>query len=240
MRSKEGASDYRYFPEPDLVDLTVDDSRVDRVRSAMPELPGASAARLVSEHGLPEYDADVLTAEPATLRFFELALASLRGSLGSTAEGTGGASLAKAASNWIMGPLGGYLNQRGTTLERVADGAFESLSGRFAEVVAARLRGDVSEPAARRLLEAAMESGVPVGDLIASLGLERMGDEEELASVVDDVIGSHPAEVDRYAAGETKLLRFFVGQVMKQTEGRADPEIVGRLLEERLSSGGAD
>jgi aspartyl-tRNA(Asn)/glutamyl-tRNA(Gln) amidotransferase subunit B len=249
MRSKEIASDYRYFPEPDLVDITIDERRIARVRDAMPELPDAARARLISEHGLPEYDASVITAEPETLRFYELAVAALLERIGSAAPG----DARKTVSNWVMGPLGGYLNRTGTTLRLLArrraeaggvstepDAASGQLAGRFADVLIARINGEVSEPAGRRLLEEALESQETVADLIGSLGLSRVGNEDELARVVDEVLAGSPDEVARYVAGEKKLLRFFVGQVMKRTEGRADPEVAARLLIAGLGDGGED
>ncbi|MFH1690319.1 MAG: Asp-tRNA(Asn)/Glu-tRNA(Gln) amidotransferase subunit GatB [Candidatus Eisenbacteria bacterium] len=245
MRSKEGLSDYRYFPEPDLVDFEVDEPRLERVRESMPELPRASRRRLVEDYAIPEYDASVLTAEPATLNFYERTVRAVTSSLGSDAPPT----VAKSVSNWVMVILGGYLNARGITLAELAgrqapgghDDAQESvgaLAGRVADVITSRLRGEVSEPAARRLFEAAMESSGPVGELIETLGLKSACDDEAVRSLVRDVLAAHPDEVARYHAGTTKLKRFFVGWVLGRTGGSADPELVARVLLEELGPGG--
>lgn len=255
MRSKEGLSDYRYFPEPDLVDLTVDRARIDRVREAMPELPEEARARLSAEYALPDYDASVITAEPDTLRLYELVVTAGRGALGESAP----ADLPKTVANWVMGPLLGYVNSRATTVGDLArahaesagsDGAdvgregateaLEPLAGRVADVVVARVRGDVSEPAARTLLDEMLDTGSPVERLIETLGIARVGDEGALAEVVAEVLEASQDEVQRYRAGETKLLRFFVGQVMKRTGGRADPEIAARLITRSIDGGEDD
>ena len=245
MRSKEGLSDYRYFPEPDLVDLEMDGPRLGRVTESMPELPGAARRRLVGDYGIPEYDAYVLTAEPATLELFERAVRAVNASLGTGAPPT----VAKSVSNWVMVILGGYINERGITLAELAgrmspgaDGdapdGVAALARRVADVIASRLRGEVSEPAARRLFEAAMESGAPVGELVDTLGLRSVSDDEAVRTLVREVLTAYPDEVARYHAGATKLERFFVGQVLGRTGGSADPERVARILLEELGPGG--
>ena len=245
MRSKEGASDYRYFPEPDLVDFEIDGRRIERVKESMPELPGASRRRLVEVYAIPEYDAFVLTAEPATLRLYESTVGALLERLGPDAPATA----AKTVSNWVMVILRGHLNERRITLAELSartashdptgakDGA-SALASRLADVIALRLRGEVSEPAARRLFDAAMECAEPVDGLVEKLDLRVVSDEDALRSLVRDVLAGHPEEVARYHAGTTKLVRFFVGQVLGRTGGKADPELATRVLLEELRSGG--
>jgi aspartyl-tRNA(Asn)/glutamyl-tRNA(Gln) amidotransferase subunit B len=243
MRSKEGASDYRYFPEPDLVDFEIDDARLEDVRGAMPELPAAARARLVGDYGLPEYDASVLAAEPGSLRFYESTVRSVLLRLGT--DDTRG--VAKTVSNWVMVVLGGYLKEKGLSLEQLsarvealvsrdAEGP-PALAARLADVVSARLSGEVSEPGARRLFEAAMSSGDPVDEMVGTLGLSAITDEATVRAAVRDVLAEHPEEVDRYRGGATRLERFFVGQTMARTGGRADPELVSRVLLEELRPG---
>jgi aspartyl-tRNA(Asn)/glutamyl-tRNA(Gln) amidotransferase subunit B len=245
IRSKEGASDYRYLPEPDLVDFEIDGRRLERVRESMPELPGASRRRLVEVYAIPEYDASVLTAEPGSLRLYESTVGALLKLLGAGAPPTA----AKTVSNWVMVVLAGHLHERDITLaelsERVASrgptggpNPASALPSRLAEVIALRLRGEVSEPAARRLFEAAMESDEPVDDLVEKLDLGTLSDEDVLRSLVREVLVAHPDEVARYHAGTTKLIRFFVGQVLGRTGGKADPELATRILLEELGPGG--
>jgi len=244
MRTKEGLSDYRYFPEPDLVDFELDEARLERVRRSMPELPAVARRRLVEEYGIPDYDASVLTAEPATLGFYERTVRAVATDLGTDAPST----VAKTVSNWVMVVLGGHMNEHGVTLEGLAgltappgDGAgrqdLVALSRRVADVIALRLRGEVSEPAARRLFEEAMGSSVPVGELVDSLGLRSLRDDEALRAVVREVLAAHPDEVARYRAGAKKLERFFVGRVLARTGGVADPELVAGILLEELGPG---
>ncbi len=245
MRSKEGASDYRYFPEPDLVDFEIDGRRLERVRESMPELPAAARRRLVEVYAIPEYDAFVLTAEPSMLRLYESTVGALLKRLGSDAPPTA----AKTVSNWVMVVLAGHLHERGITLAELSaraasrapadeqDGA-SGLPSRLADVIALRLRGEVSEPAARRLFEAAMESDEPVDELVKTLDLGTLSDENALRSLVREVLVAHPDEVARYHAGTMKLMRFFIGQVLGRTGGKADPERAKRILLEELGPGG--
>jgi len=226
MRSKEGASDYRYFPEPDLVDFEPGESRLERVREFMPELPDAARRRLVEVYGIPKYDASVLASEPSMLHFYETTVCALLERLGSQAP----PMAAKTVSNWVMVVLRGYLNERGLT-------GTSGLARRLADVIAARLRELVSEPAARRLFEAAMESDGPVDALAEKLGLSAAPDEATVRSLVREVLAAHPDEVARYRAGATKLERFFVGQVLGRTGGAADPKLVIGVLLEELETG---
>ncbi|MCK4410632.1 MAG: Asp-tRNA(Asn)/Glu-tRNA(Gln) amidotransferase GatCAB subunit B, partial [Candidatus Eisenbacteria sp.] len=240
-----GASDYRYFPEPDLVDFEIDERRLERVRESMPELPDASRRRLVEVYAIPEYDAFVLTAETSTLRLYESTVGALLGRLGPDAPPTA----AKTVSNWVMVVLAGHLNEHGITLAELSvrvgshdpigrqDGA-SVLPSRLADVIALRLRGEVSEPAARRLFEAAMESAEPIEKLVEKLDLRAVSDEDTVRSLVREVLAAHPDEVARYRSGATKLMRFFIGQVLGRTGGKADPELATRVLLEELGNGG--
>jgi aspartyl-tRNA(Asn)/glutamyl-tRNA(Gln) amidotransferase subunit B len=240
MRTKEGASDYRYFPEPDLVDFEPGGDRLGRVRASMPELPAAARARLVTDHALPGYDAAVLASDPSTLGFFERSLALVTERLGTEAS----PASAKTVANWVMVVVAGSLKERGASLAELTLGADAgegpggaALATKLADVLAFRMRGDITEPAARRLFEAAMDSDRPVGELVETLGLREAFDESEVLALVREVLEEHPDEVDRYRAGAAKLERFFVGQVMARSGGAADPEVVSRLIHEELKTG---
>jgi aspartyl-tRNA(Asn)/glutamyl-tRNA(Gln) amidotransferase subunit B len=260
MRSKEAESDYRYFPEPDLGDIVVDDERVARVAREMPELPRAMADRFARAYGLPAYDAGVLTADPHTAAYFEMSVREIaRAShpelgIAPVAEAlpaSGGAgrirlrdhplpdgvadlpAIAKTVSNWIMVVVGARLNE-----ERVGIGAFASRlpAGRLAEIVRARLEGRINEPSAKRLFDAAVGSDETIDALIESLGLAQLVDRAALEEVVGRVVADHPNEAARYRAGEKKLLAFFMGRVMKETGGRADPVRAAEILKAALGA----
>jgi aspartyl-tRNA(Asn)/glutamyl-tRNA(Gln) amidotransferase subunit B len=266
MRSKEIASDYRYFPEPDLLDVAIDDAWLERARARMPELPVAMRERFRSWYGLPEYDAGVLTAELPTAVFYEVSLRELlrlthpefetdgapggtgdvdfdsalegRSRLSELGRPEGAADLAgvaKTVSNWVMGTLGGWLNASdGVDLRELASTRMPP--SRFARVLRPRIEGDINEPAARRLFEEAIESADPIDVLIERLGLSQLSDEAALDEVVRHVLESESAAVERYRAGETKLLGHFMGLVMKETGGRADPAVAAGILNRLLES----
>jgi aspartyl-tRNA(Asn)/glutamyl-tRNA(Gln) amidotransferase subunit B len=273
MRSKEVASDYRYFPEPDLVDFTVGRERLERLRAEQPELPRDTVGRFVRDYGLPPYDAGVLTASRDTMLFYEMAVRAVLRELEPGALPPGSAReagseepsgavvldplpedldalpvVAKAVSNWVMVVLTGYLNEHGLSVDELAGraGAMESgrpgsgaaLATRFAAVVAARLRGELSEPAARRLFEAAVEGPEPIGELIERMGLRASRDGKRLEALVRSILEAHPSEVERYRSGATKLLRFFVGRALSETGGSADPEVLTELFRRELEEGG--
>ena len=232
MRSKEVASDYRYFPEPDLVDFSVGPDRIERIRETLPELPRETRRRLASQYGIPDYDAGVLAAERERVTLYELAVSEAGRELGP------GEPVAKTVSNWVMGTLAAHLNERSRSLADYDDAGLEALASRLAQVVVLRMRGDVSEPAARSLFEESVGSDEAVPDILDRLGLRGMQDDVGLAAVVADDVDAHPTEAERYRGGATTLLRFFVGQVLKRTGGRADPEAVARMVADTLDPGG--
>ena len=224
MRSKEEKSDYRYFPDPDLGPFTLSRERLERVSRTMPELPDEARERLRSRHGLSDEQLDALAAHPEAVRCFDSALEAL--------EVAGCDGEATTLANWMVGPVAGLAHSKGIELADLVRGALPA--ERLADVVAARLSGRVSEPAARKLLEAAAGSDEPVSALIARLGLERLDDAAELERVVRRVVDQHPSEARRWRDGERKLTRYFMGLIMAETKGRADPTRVKQLLEARL------
>ncbi|BAS28638.1 aspartyl/glutamyl-tRNA amidotransferase subunit B [Limnochorda pilosa] len=215
MRSKEEADDYRYFPEPDLAPLVLDPGQVERWRAELPELPDARRARFVREYGLPPYDAGVLTGSRIVADFFE-AVAARVGD-------------AKLASNWVMGEVLRHAPTEGGEVEAIP----VSVQG-LAELLELVKRGTVSQPAAKEVLEEMVHSGRPAGEIVRERGLEQISDRGALEAVVDRVIHENPKPAADVRAGEGKAIGFLMGQVMKQTQGKANPQQVRALLEERL------
>jgi len=237
MRSKEIAPDYRYFPEPDLPEFAIDAALIEERRAAMPETPSEVERRFRERYGLSAYDVGVLSAEPGRARYYEAVVAELARRAGGAPSGTGDlAPVAKLAANWVTVVVGGHLHSEGIDLVEFASRAMSP--ARLAEVLLPRLRNEISEPAARRLFAEAVRSADSVDGIIETLSLGRLGDASELVRVVDGVLADCPDEVERYQAGERRLLRHFVGQVMKKTGGRADPALATRLITERLDSAG--
>jgi aspartyl-tRNA(Asn)/glutamyl-tRNA(Gln) amidotransferase subunit B len=218
MRSKEDAHDYRYFPEPDLRPLAVSPAWLAEVRASLPELPAARRKRFVSEYALPEYDAGVLTQERALADYFE-AVARASGS-------------AKAASNWIMTELLRKLKQDARPLGAapVGPSALAALIG----LVAA---GAISGKIAKDVFEKMWASGEPPGAIVEREGLAQLDDEGALAAAVAEVVAASPEQVASYRGGKVEALGWFVGQVMKRTAGRANPQRVNALLKQALDEG---
>ncbi len=218
VRAKEGAPDYRYFPEPDLRPLVVDPARRERVRRALPELPLARRDRLVVRYGIPETDAGVLTASRVLADWYE----ELAGRVGD----------GKLASNWTRGEVLRTLMERGCGLAElpVTPSALAELLRRVKE-------GRVSGTAAKRVFTRMVETGRPASEIVAAERLERISDDAELAALVDGVISAHPVEADRARTGEERVLGFLVGRVLKASRGRADPRRTHEILRERLGRG---
>ncbi|MFO1246338.1 MAG: Asp-tRNA(Asn)/Glu-tRNA(Gln) amidotransferase subunit GatB [Ramlibacter sp.] len=216
MRTKEDAADYRYFPDPDLPPLVIAPEWVARVRSEMDELPRVMAARFVADYGLPEYDATTLTQSKAMAAYFE-----------ATARASG---QPKLASNWIMGEVSRRLNagELGIAQSPVSAGQLAALIGRIADAT-------VSNNAARQVFEALWTGdGDDVDAVIEAKGLKQMNDSGALEKIVDDVIAANPDNVAQYKAGKDKAFNALVGQVMKASKGKANPQQVNDLLRDRL------
>lgn len=250
MRSKEREHDYRYFPEPDLPPVSIDDDRIRRARASLPELPGAMRARFVASYGIAPYDADVLTSDPGAAACFELTLEEVLRALrpGPALDGAGPADdgafadVARTVGKWVSviapGILGALDAGVRPPADRAGDGHPDGVSRRaslLASVLVPHLRGEVSESAAKTLLARARETGEPVELLIDRLGLSLLSDERVLRDAVRNVLDRNPEEVARYRRGELKLLRFFMGEVMKDTGGAADPAAAGSILEDELA-----
>ncbi|MEJ7932106.1 Asp-tRNA(Asn)/Glu-tRNA(Gln) amidotransferase subunit GatB [Ramlibacter sp. AN1015] len=217
MRTKEDAADYRYFPDPDLPPLVIAPAWVEQVRSALPELPRAMAARFVADWGLPEYDATTLTQSKAMAAYFE-----------ATARTCG---QPKLASNWIMGEVSRRLNagEIGIDQAPVAAPALGALIARIAD-------GTISNNAARQVFESLWSGeGADVDAIIESKGLRQVSDTGALEKIVDDVIAANPDNVAQFKAGKDKAFNALVGQAMKASKGKANPAQVNELLRKKLS-----
>jgi aspartyl-tRNA(Asn)/glutamyl-tRNA(Gln) amidotransferase subunit B len=212
MRSKEESHDYRYFPDPDLPPIVLSPAWIAEQQAALPELPEARRTRLEASLGLPAYDARVITSEAPLAEYFEAVVAT--------------GVEPKTAANWVMGDVMTTFNE---------SGAFPVPPQRLASLVGMVREGVVSHQAAKRVYAemAAAPDGEPRA-VAERLGLVQVRDEGALGGWVDEVLSAHPAEVARFRGGETKLMGFFVGQVMKRSKGKADPKGVQPLLQERL------
>lgn len=215
MRTKEEAHDYRYFPEPDLVPIVVDQRWLDEKRASLPELPDIKRKRFVSEYGLPEHDADLLTSEKSTAEFFEEAV-----KLGATP---------KITSNWIMIEGFKYEKEHGISIYEtpLKPVHLADLSKLVDTAV-------VSGTMAKAIIFEVIDTGKPPEEIVKEKGAQ-ISDTSEIEKAVDDVIAKHPKEFERFRAGEEKLIGFFVGQVMKMTKGKANPQMVNDLLKKKLS-----
>ncbi len=218
MRSKEEANDYRYFPDPDLLPIEISAEYVDAVRETLPELPDAKQQRFVDAYGLKADDAGILTASRALADYFEVAAGA-------------GTSQAQAIANWIISDLLGALNKDGLDIEdsRIAAVDLAGLVGRISDnTISGKIAKDVFE---------AMWAGDGTADaIIESRGLRQITDRSAIEAVVDKVIADNPGQVAEYRAGKDKLIGFFVGQVMKDTQGKANPGQVNQMLKDKLSS----
>ncbi len=222
QRSKEYAHDYRYFPEPDLPPLVISPEWVDEIRRRMPELPDARRQRLQSQYGLSEYDARLLTESRAKADLFEGAL--------STLAPDDRRARAKAAANWVNSELAGLLNARGLEWEDCP-----LTASALAELLELLESGTINTSTAKAVLEECLESGRSPKALVAEKGLAQIGSREELTGIVEAVLEANPKAVADYRSGKEGVIQFLVGQVMRQTRGRANPETVRELLKERLS-----
>lgn len=217
MRTKEEAHDYRYFPEPDLVPIAAGQAWIEEIRASLPELPDKKRERFVSEYGLPEYDADLLTSEKSLADWFEDAIKA------------GGNP--KSVSNWIMGELIRFLNEENKSIEECPLKPAQ-LTGLLKLVD----NGTISGKIAKSVFEEIYRTGRNAYEIIKEKELTQISDTGEIKKAIDDVIAKNPKEAERFRAGEEKLIGFFVGQVMKLTKGKANPEMVNDLLRKKLAA----
>ncbi|HLS90458.1 MAG TPA: Asp-tRNA(Asn)/Glu-tRNA(Gln) amidotransferase subunit GatB [Limnochordia bacterium] len=217
MRSKEDAQDYRYFPDPDLVPVTLTAEQIERWRSELPELPDQKAARFVAEFGLPKYDAQVLTASKEVAAFFE-----------ATVERFGEP---KTVSNWVMGEILRLIKEMEIDIEQ--EPIPISPEG-LAELLGLVRQGTISNNVGKEVLETMFKTGKSAAEIVKEQGLEQISDTGELEALVDQVIAENPGPVEDVRSGKAKAIGFLVGQVMKASRGKANPQRVNEILRQRL------
>ncbi len=221
MRSKEEANDYRYFPDPDLLPVVVDEMFIEAVRATLPELPDQKAARFAKDFALSAYDAGVLSASRELGAYFEAVIAGL------------GASHAKLAANWVMGELSSALNRDNIDIEN-SKVSPRQLTGLLNRIVDETISGKI----AKEVFEAMWSGGKAADAIIEAKGLRQITDSSAIEGVIDAVIAANPKQLADYRSGKDKLFGFFVGQVMKATGGKANPAQLNELLKTKLGGGG--
>lgn len=226
MRSKEDAHDYRYFPDPDLLPLELDDAFLSECEASLPELPDAKRKRYESELGLSAYNAAVLTAEAETARWFEGLLTE-----SAKAQGKPEAEVAKAAANWLLSELYGALNRLGKTIE---ESPVSQAAG--AELLALVASGTISGTIAKQVFEIMLETGDAAGKIVEERGLKQTSDTGAIDAAIAKVLADNADKVEQYRGGKEALFGFFVGQTMKAMQGKANPQLVNELLKKALSA----
>ncbi|QBQ54439.1 Asp-tRNA(Asn)/Glu-tRNA(Gln) amidotransferase subunit GatB [Nitrosococcus wardiae] len=217
MRTKEEATDYRYFPDPDLLPLVLEDSFIEEVQATLPELPDAKRKRFMAEYNLSAYDASVLTTSRELADYYEAVVKTAGGE-------------AKLCANWVMGDLAGALNKEGKSIESspVTPEQLGQLIKRMADKT-------ISGKIAKTVFETIYTQGGSADEIIERQGLKQVTDTASIEKLIDEVLAAHPQQLAQYQAGKDKLFGFFVGQVMKVSKGKANPEQVNDLLKKKLS-----
>lgn len=217
QRVKEESNDYRYFPEPDLIPLEISEDWIEEVRKELPEMPDARRARFIEELGLPEYDAGLLTLEKATADYFEAVVAA-------------GAD-AKTASNWILGDMAKKMNEEGVSAKDLPISPQQ-----LAELLELIKKGTISGKIAKKVLPEMWTSRKSAKVIVEEQGMVQISDTGELEGIVQKIIEANPQSVEDYRAGKKKAIGFLVGQIMKETKGRANPATVNELLVKNLEN----
>jgi aspartyl-tRNA(Asn)/glutamyl-tRNA(Gln) amidotransferase subunit B len=215
MRVKEGSDDYRYFPEPDLLDLYIDEDWKARIRAEIPELPDQRQKRYIEELGLPIYDAKVLTVTKEMADFFE--------------ETVKKGADAKQASNWIMGDVSAYLNAEGKELDQIA-----LTSEGLVSMIKLIENGTISSKIAKTVFKELIDNGGDAEQIVKEKGLVQISDEGTLLKIIAEVLDANPQSVEDFKNGKNKAVGFLVGQLMKATKGQANPQMVNQLLQQEL------
>ncbi len=215
MRGKEESHDYRYFPEPDLIPLKISDEWIEKIKDTMPELHFKRKERFLKEYLLPEYDAEVLTSEKALADYFEKAVTN--------------STDYKAVSNWIMSEVLKVCNQ-----EKISIQAFPIPPENLGELIALISKGKISGKIAKDVFEEMLHSPKSPGQIVEEKNLAQISDSSEIQKAVEKIINNFPAQVEQFKTGKEKVLGFLVGQVMRETKGKANPQLVNKLLLEEL------
>ena len=225
QRTKEYASDYRYFPEPDLPPIVIDRSTVDAVSKSLPELPDEKKARFTAEYGLPDYDADVLTSSRATADFFESVVEAKQ------SEGTVTPEFAKSVSNWVLGELTRLMNATGTEITNV-----NVRPAHIAELLELVDAGTLSSSMAKTVFEEMFSTGAAPKEIAEKSAMVQIRDADAVRTAIEEAMESNPKPVADYVSGKETALQYLVGQVMKITRGKANPQLVTQLLKEKLGA----
>lgn len=221
MRSKESAHDYRYFPDPDLLPIVINDDWLARIKATLPELPDLRRARFMSDYQLPAYDAELLTGRKDIADYFESALAIHEN--------------AKALSNWIVGDLFRVLKERKLD-EQLTIGAWPIQPAQLAELVKLIDQGKISGKIAKTVFDALLDSPRSPQEVVSEKGLEQVSDTGSIEGSIDAVLAAQPKQVADYRGGNEKIFGFLMGQVMKATRGKANPQMVNELLRRKLAA----
>jgi aspartyl-tRNA(Asn)/glutamyl-tRNA(Gln) amidotransferase subunit B len=217
MRGKEEAHDYRYFPDPDLVPIVIDEAWIASIRKGLPELPLEKRERFVRDYRISAYDAGVLTASRALADYFE-----------EVAKGSGEP---KIAANWVMGDVLKFLNEDRKDIRECP-----ILPASLAGMIRLIQEGTISGKMAKEIVETMYKTGKTPEAIIAEAGLVQITDEEVLGKTIAEIIAKNPAQVEQYRGGKEKLFGFFVGQAMKATQGKANPQLINDLLKRMLAA----
>ncbi|SNZ10512.1 aspartyl/glutamyl-tRNA(Asn/Gln) amidotransferase subunit B [Persephonella hydrogeniphila] len=217
MRTKEEAHDYRYFPDPDLIPVRITSAYIEEIKNSLPELPDQKEKRYVEQLKLTEYDAEVLVADKDRAVFFEKAIEIYNKN-------------PKSIANWIINELLGKLNEEGIN---ITDSPVKP--EHIAQIVELIDSGAISSKIAKEVFEEVFKTGKEPKQIVEEKGLKQVSDEGEIRKIVEEILVQHPAEVEKYKAGNTKLMGFFVGQVMKATKGKANPKVVNKILSQLLN-----
>ncbi len=215
MRGKEEADDYRYFPDPDLLPLVVEEDWIEEIRQTLPELPAEKRDRLVKQYGIPLYDAEVITAEKAVADYFE--------------ECVKICNAPKPASNWVMTEVLRELKEGEREISQ-----FPVTARHLGEMILMIEKGTISGKIAKTVFAEMVATGDPPEKIVQEKNLVQVTDQGAIEAVIDEVLAENPEQVERYKGGKTKLLGFFVGQVMKKTKGKANPQMVNTILKDKL------
>jgi aspartyl-tRNA(Asn)/glutamyl-tRNA(Gln) amidotransferase subunit B len=218
MRSKEEANDYRYFPDPDLLPVVISNADIERIRAALPELPEQKKQRYITDLGLSDYNAELLTSSRDTAIYFETALAAAP-------------ELSAQLANWILGDLTGALNKANieVTAAPIEPAMLAQLVTRIAD-------STISGKIAKEVFEAMWQGEGSADEIIEVRGLKQITDSGAIETLIDEVIAANPEQVAQFRAGKEKVLGFFVGQIMKQSQGKANPGQVNAMLREKLKA----
>jgi len=216
MRSKEEANDYRYFPDPDLLPVILDDAFLDAIRATLPELPDEKRKRFVDEYKISDYDAGILTVSRELADFFETALKE-------------SSSDAKIAANWVTGELSARINKEGINIKQCPVSATQ-----FAGMLKRITDNTISGKIAKDVFNAMWDGEGDADEIIDKKGLKQITDSSAIESIVDEVIANSPNQLEQYRSGKDKLFGYFVGQVMKATQGKANPAQVNEILKQKL------